>query len=78
MNRSELIELGNKILNYIGTQDEIDEMIEVFNKNVKHPMGANLFFYPENYNARRDDLSKYKPKVENIVDKCLNYNNQIS
>jgi hypothetical protein len=32
MNRSALIELGNKILNNISTQDEIDEMIEVLAK----------------------------------------------
>lgn len=34
MKRDELIKLGKKILNCEGTEDEIDEMIEIFNKNV--------------------------------------------
>ena len=73
MNREELIDIGYKIFESKGTEEEIDEMIELFDKNVPHPSGANLFFYPENYNARRDDLSKYNPSVEEVVDQCLNY-----
>ena len=30
-------------------------MIEFFDKNVPHPNGANLFYYPVNYNARKLD-----------------------
>lgn len=73
MNRLELIKLGNSIINCVGSEEELDEMIELFNKNVTHPKGANLFYYPENYNARRDDLSKYNPTVEEVVDKALSY-----
>jgi hypothetical protein len=73
MTREELIELGKKILNCEGTEEEVDIMIDLFNKNVPHPNGANLFFYPENYNARKDDLSKYSPTVEEVVDKALSY-----
>lgn len=68
MKKSELIELGYKIKNCEGTEEEIDEMIYVFNKNVPHPNGANLFFYPENYNSRKMNLSNYNPTVEEVVD----------
>jgi hypothetical protein len=73
MTREELIELGKKIVNCEGTEEEIDAMYELFSKNVPHPNGANLFFYPENYNARRDDLSRYNPTIEEVVDKALSY-----
>ncbi len=73
MTRNELIELGNKIINWNGSEEQILDLIDLFNKNVPHPNGANLFSYPENYNARRDDIKDYKPTVEEVVDKCLNY-----
>jgi hypothetical protein len=73
MTRDELIKLGRKIVNCEGTEEEVDNMIDLFDKNVPHPNGANLFFYPENYNARKNDLSKYNPTVEEVVDKCLSY-----
>jgi len=73
MNREQLIELGNKIISFDGSEKEMDELYDLFSRNVPHPSGANLFFYPENYNARRDDISQYNPTVEEVVDKCLNY-----
>ncbi len=73
MKREELIELGYKIVNCEGSEDEIDELMELFDENVPHPDGANLFFYPENYNARKDDISQYNPTVEEVVDKALSY-----
>lgn len=73
MTKEELIELGYKIVKSEGTEEEIDEYYELFSKNVPHPNGANLFFYPENYNARTDDLSKYDPSVEEIVELALSY-----
>lgn len=73
MKREELIELGYKIVNCEGSEDEIDELMELFDENVPHPNGANLFFYPENYNARKDDISQYNPTVEEVVDKALSY-----
>ena len=48
-------------------------MYDLFSRNVPHPNGANLFFYPENYNARRDKLEEYNPTIEEVVDKCLAY-----
>jgi len=62
MTREELIQLGNQII------EETD-----FDRNVPHPEGSSLFFYPENYNARTMDISSYDPTVEEVVDKCLAY-----
>ncbi|MDO1513277.1 bacteriocin immunity protein [Maribacter confluentis] len=73
LSRKELIELGNKIINCEGTEDELDEMIDLFNSNVPHPNGANLFYYPEKYNSKKNDISKYNPTVEEVVDKALSY-----
>jgi hypothetical protein len=73
MTRDELIHLGRRIINCEGTESEIDKMIELFDRNVPHPNGANLFYYPENYNARKFDVSTYNPTVEEVVDKCLSY-----
>lgn len=61
MTREELIELGYKIVNFNGTDKEHTQLPLLFDKNVPHPKGSTLFFYPENYNARRDDLSQYNP-----------------
>ena len=73
MTREELIKLGKRIIKAKGTESELDELNEVFNQNVPYPNGVNLFYYPENYNARKDNLNLYNPTVESIVDKCLNY-----
>ena len=73
MTRDELIELGKKIINCEGSEEEINIMCDLFSGNVPHPNGANLFYYPENYNARKFNLSEYKPTVEEVVDKALNY-----
>lgn len=73
MTREELIALGKKIVNCEGTEKEIDDMIELFDQNVPHPSGANLFFWPEKYNARKDDISNHNPTVEEVVDICLTY-----
>lgn len=73
MRREELIKLGKKIVNCEGTEEEIDAMYDLFSSNVPHPNGANLFYYPEKYNARRDDISQYNPTIEEVVDKALSY-----
>lgn len=51
MTRLELIQLGKKIVDCLGSEKEVDQMINTFNDNVPYPNGAILFFYPENYNA---------------------------
>lgn len=73
MTKDDLIELGMRIVSCEGTEEEIDEMINKFDQCVPHPNGANLFFYPENYNARKDNISEYNPSVEEVVSKCLSY-----
>ena len=40
MTREELIELGKKIVNCEGTEDEISIMIELYGQNVHHQKGA--------------------------------------
>lgn len=73
MTREELIELGYKIVNCEGTEEEQDNMYKLFSDNVPHPKGANLFYYPENYNARKHNIADYNPTVEEVVDKALSY-----
>ncbi|MFM2269067.1 MAG: hypothetical protein RL757_2508 [Bacteroidota bacterium] len=73
LNVFELETLGYKIVNAVGTEAEINEMMALFDRNVPYPKGSNLFFYPENYDARKDDISKYTPSVEEIVKKCMDY-----
>jgi hypothetical protein len=69
----ELCVLGSKIKYREGTEAEIDKMMSDFDKSVLHPKGSSLFFYPENYDAGKDDISAYNPTVENVVQKCLEY-----
>jgi hypothetical protein len=73
MTREELIELGYKLENFEGREEEHCKLLNLFSENVPHPNGSSLFYCPENYNARRDDLSKYNPTVEKVVDKALSY-----
>ncbi len=62
LSREELIILVEKIINCEGTEEEIDQMIEIVEKNVPHPEVSDLIFWDE------EDLSP-----EQIVDKALNY-----
>ncbi len=68
-----MINLGRKIVEAKETESELEAFAVLFDSNVPYANGSNLFYYPENYNARRDDISKYNPTVEEIVDKCLSY-----
>jgi len=73
MTREELIELGYRILDFEGTDEDHTDLMLLFDRNVPHPKGSSLFFYPENFNARKGDRSKYNPTVEEVVDKALSY-----
>jgi Colicin immunity protein / pyocin immunity protein len=73
MTKNELIELGKRIVAAKGSDDEINELMEIFDKNVPHPNGSNLFYYPENYDARTKIVSEYNPIVEEVVELCLAY-----
>lgn len=72
LTKPELIDLGNKLLSAEG-EKKADELYNEFNRQFSHPDLANLFFYPENYNARNSSLSKYEPTVEEIVEIGLNH-----
>ena len=72
MTREELIQWGYQIIEETD-DDRQEELMELFDRNVPHPEGSSLFFYPENYNARTMDISSYDPAVEEVVDKCLAY-----
>lgn len=61
LTRQELIELVNKIKDCDGTEEEIDNMILVLEKNVPHPEVSDLIFWGEDKTA------------EQIVDIALNY-----
>jgi hypothetical protein len=60
MTREDLIELVKKIATSQGTEDELDNMIELLKTNVPDPRVSNYIFY--------DELSP-----EQIVDKALSY-----
>jgi hypothetical protein len=73
LNFEDLCKLGHKIKFSEGTETEINQMMTTFDKNVPYPNGSSLFFYPENYNIRKDDISQYNPSVEEVVKKCLEF-----
>lgn len=61
MTREELIELITSITTVEGkSEQEIDNLIDVFIANVPHPSPTNLIYY--------EDLT-----VEEVVDKALSY-----
>jgi hypothetical protein len=43
MTREELIELGYKLKNFEGTEEEHCELLNLFSKNVPHPNGSSLW-----------------------------------
>ena len=60
MTRDELVLLVDKIMKCQGSEKEIDEMIELVEKNVTDPEVTNYIFYEEN-------------TPEEVVDKALAY-----
>lgn len=60
MTREELISLVDKIMKCQGTEKEIDEMIELLEKNVIDLEVTNYIFYEDN-------------TPEEVVDKALEY-----
>jgi hypothetical protein len=67
----ELIALGTKIKFSHGSASEINECMNLFNKNVPYPNGSKLFFYPDK--SYDDDIKNYNPSVADVVEKCLSY-----
>ena len=62
LTREELINLVNRIIECEGTEEEIDEMIEVVERNVPHPEVSDLIYWND------EELTP-----EQIVDKALEY-----
>lgn len=60
MTREELILLVDKIMKCQGSEKEIDEMMELLEKNVIDPEVSNYIFYEEN-------------TLEEVIDKALAY-----
>ena len=60
MTREELILLVDKIMKCQGSEEEIDEMMELLEKNVIDPEVSNYIFYEEN-------------TPEEVIDKALAY-----
>ena len=62
LTREELISLVSKIVECEGTEEQIDEMIEIVKNNVPHPEVSDLIYWNE------EDLTP-----EQIVDIALAY-----
>jgi hypothetical protein len=71
----ELVAIGTKIKYSHGTEDEINNWMNLFDKNVPYPKGSSLFFYPENYKHGNTTITNYDPSVEVVVETCLNHKN---
>ncbi|RAV17837.1 bacteriocin immunity protein [Paenibacillus contaminans] len=62
LSRSELISIVEKIMQAEGTEEELDELLDVLGKNVPHPEVSNLIFWND------QELS-----AEEVVDEALSY-----
>ena len=72
MTHDELRDLAERILTE--EDDEVlSDLMEQFDRNVPHPEGSSLFFYPEGWNACNGGLTGYAPTAEEVVDTCLAY-----
>jgi hypothetical protein len=69
----ELVAIGTKIKYSHGSETEINEWMNIFDKNVPYPNGSSLFFFTEKYDARKIEIKDYNPTVNEVVEKCLNY-----
>jgi hypothetical protein len=69
----QLCTLGHQIMRNLTNESALHQLLKEFDCNISRPNGSNLFFYPENYDARKDDLSNYNPTVAEVVKKCLDY-----
>jgi ABC-type transport system substrate-binding protein len=76
--KEELIKLANKFLNEENEEKQNELYLEL-NSHFSHPDVANLFFWPENYNPRKDlhMISTYNPSVEEVIQKGINHRSNI-
>lgn len=62
LNKEELIELVKKIINSEGSEEEINNWIDILEQNVPDPEISDLIFYPEK-----------EMTPEEIIEKALSY-----
>jgi len=62
LHKQALIELVRKIINVEGSEEEVDQWLELLERNVPHPEVSDLIFYPEEEST-----------PEQIVEKALSY-----
>lgn len=65
MSREELIVLVDRIMKCDGTEEEIDEMIELLEKNVPDPEVSDLIFWGKSRTPQEivDTALSYKPII---------------
>jgi len=68
LSRDELVELVRKIMNFEGTEKEIDESMDILEKNVADPQVTGYIFWPSRYTSPPRELS-----AEEVVDRALSY-----
>lgn len=68
LNRDELIDLVRKIMDFEGIEKEVDEYIDVLEKNVPDPQVTGYIFWPSRYTSPPRELS-----AEEVVDRALSY-----
>jgi hypothetical protein len=64
VSRDELIEVVRRIVSVDGTEQELNELMDLLERNVPHPEVSNLIFYPP------DGISL---SPEQVVDRALAY-----
>ncbi|MGG4220471.1 bacteriocin immunity protein [Paenibacillus jamilae] len=66
LNRSELIQLVDKIIKGEGTEEELDSMLSVVMQNTSHPSISNLIYWDDrNLSATEivDEALAYEPII---------------
>lgn len=64
LNKEELIKIVEKIINAEGSEEELDDLIDVLEKNVPHPNVSDLIFWNEEELSAAEiveEAFKYKP-----------------
>lgn len=66
LNKEELIKIVDKIMNVEGSEEELDNLIDVLEKNVPHPNVSDLIFWNEEELSAAEiveEALKYKPNI---------------
>lgn len=66
LNKEDLIKIVEKILNAEGSEEELDNLIDILEKNVPHPNVNDLIFWNEEELSATEiveEALKYKPNL---------------